>query len=39
MTGLFWWFVKLVYGNSMEAGLKAETNALKERAEGSVDLP
>jgi hypothetical protein len=39
VTGLFWWFVKLVYGKSMEAGLKAETNALKERAEGSVDLP
>lgn len=39
VTGLFWWFVKLVYGKSLESGLKAETNALKERAEGSVDLP
>jgi hypothetical protein len=39
VTGFLWWFVKLVYGKSMEAGLKAETNALKERAEGSVDLP
>jgi hypothetical protein len=39
VTGLFWWFAKLVYGKSMETGLKAETNALKELAEGSVDLP
>jgi hypothetical protein len=38
VTGFLWWFVKLVYGKSMEAGLKAETNALKERAEGSVGL-
>ncbi len=39
VTGFLWWFVKLVYGKSMESGLKTETNALKERAEGSVDLP
>jgi hypothetical protein len=39
VTGIFWWLVKLVYGKPMEAGLKAETNALKERAEGSVHLP
>jgi hypothetical protein len=39
VTGLFSWFVKLIYGKSLEAGLKAETNALKERAEGPIDLP
>ncbi len=36
VTGLFCWFVKLVYGKSLKAGLKVETNALKERAKGSV---
>ena len=39
VTGFLWWFVKLVYGKSLETGLQAETNALKERAEGLVDLP
>ncbi|MCP4610700.1 MAG: SRPBCC domain-containing protein [Planctomycetes bacterium] len=38
VTGPFGWFVKLVYGKFLEAGLKMETNALKERAEGLVDL-